>query len=148
MVACSAPKGYRVMDQNVEGCWLRREHLMQKQEGKQQYWRDKKTGLASAHCLSLGCFQELGELLYLIWKRTSKAIWWFMNLDIWSTDRYFMTIIWDALGSVIDAIHFGLSLCNPLEHNKLPYCKWKRTFIAFVWGIVPWSTSRVYIKIN
>ena len=98
MIACSAWRGYRVMDQNAEGCWLRREHLKQKHERKQQYWRDNKTGVGSALRLSLGCLLELGKLSYLIWKRTSKGIYWNRNLDMWPTDRCFIAIFWVLAG--------------------------------------------------
>ena len=31
--------------------------------------------------------------------------------------------------------HFGLSLCSLLQQLRPPYSIWKRTFIAFIWGI-------------
>ena len=92
--------------------------------------------------LSLGCFSELGRLSYLIWKRGFQATCWYENQDCVPTDRYFMIIFWYFLGSTNEAQHFGLSLCNPLTHIKLPYTRWKGTSIAFIWGMVAWSTTR------
>ena len=38
-------------------------------------------------------------------------------------------------------LHFGLSLSNPLEQINLPYINWKRTFIAFIWGMAAWFAT-------
>ena len=55
---------------------------------------------------------------------------------------------WGVPASATILQHSCLSLCNPLEQNRLLYSKWKRTFIAFIWGIVAWSAPRGYIKIK
>ena len=39
------------------------------------------------------------------------------------------------LGSAYTLLHFGLSLCNLLQHVRLPYPRWKGTSIALIWGI-------------
>ena len=39
------------------------------------------------------------------------------------------------LGSAYTPLHFGLSLCNLLQHVWLPYPRWKGTSIALIWGI-------------
>ena len=44
-------------------------------------------------CLSLGWFFELCKLLYLIWKRTFRAICWYKNLTNSSTDRYYLNVV-------------------------------------------------------
>ena len=40
------------------------------------------------------------------------------------------------LGSAYTPLHFGLSLCNLLQHIRLPYIRWKGIYIAFIWGII------------
>ena len=55
-------------------------------------------------------------------------------------------ILWSyfgvQLGSTSEALHFGLSLCNPLKDIRLPYTRWKGTYIAFIWCIVAQYISR------
>ena len=46
------------------------------------------------------------------------------------------------LGSTNEAQHFGLSLCNSLEHIRLSYLRWKKTSIAFIWGMAAWYAQR------
>ena len=48
------------------------------------------------------------------------------------------------LGSAGIPLYFGLSLCNPLEQIRLPYGKWKRTSLAFIWGLEGWFQSAGY----
>ena len=52
------------------------------------------------------------------------------------------------LGSAGILLHFGLSLCNPLEQSSLQYIFWKRTQIPFIWGIVAWSAPSGYRNIT
>ena len=63
-----------------------------------------------------------------------------------STNVQLIGILWSYfgvwLGSTSEALHFGLSLCNPLKDIRLPYTRWKGTYIAFIWCIVAWSTTR------
>jgi len=46
------------------------------------------------------------------------------------------------LGSWNEALHFGLSLCNPLRYIGLLYSKWKGTSMAFIWGILTYPAPR------
>ena len=69
MVVFCAPTGFTVTDQNGQVCWSTPEQPRQRQETKQQYWRDVKTVVASALRLSLGCLFEYGILSYLILNR-------------------------------------------------------------------------------
>ena len=103
-----------------------------------------KTGGVSALRLSLGCFLELGELSYLIWKRTFRAIYWYKNQDHCPTDRYFMIIFWRPAGVWKQPTLFCLSLCNPLAHIRLPYIRWKGTSIALIWGMVACPVPGIY----
>ena len=48
------------------------------------------------------------------------------------------------LGSNNHAQHFDLSLCNPLKHIRLPYTRWKGTFIAFILGMEASPPPRGY----
>ena len=45
-------------------------------------------------------------------------------------------------------LHFGLSLCNPLEQVSPLYALWKGTYMAFKWGIKAWSVTRGCIAIK
>ena len=119
IVAWSATRSYRVTDYIV------------------QYWGWVEIGVPQPLGLPTGCFSEFGQLSYLIWKRRLGATCWSWNQDYSLTDRYFMVIFWYAPGSTNEAQHFRLSLCNLLEHTKLPYIRWKSTCIAFIWGMVP-----------
>ena len=51
-------------------------------------------------------------------------------------------LYWVLLGFTDMPLHFGMSLCNPLKDNNLPYTRWKGTCIAFIWGRVAWSAPR------
>ena len=92
--------------------------------------------------LPTGCFSELWRLSYLIWKRGIRATCCYKNQHYCPTDRYFMAIFDVYLGSDNHPLHFGLSLCSPLKDIKLPYTRWKGTYIAFIWGRVAWSAPR------
>ena len=61
----------------------------------------------------------------------------YKRLQSYSTGLY-----WVLLGFTDMPLHFGMSLCNPLKDNKLPYTRWKGTCIAFIWGRVAWSAPR------
>ena len=121
IVDCSALRGYRVTDQNEEGCLQTPAGSHCARQKAKQSWFDVKTGVASAFRLSLSCFLELGKLSYLIWKRTFRATCWYENQDHCPTDRYFM-IIFRSLAGVCQHLYlFNLSLCNSLEQRRLPY---------------------------
>ena len=47
-----------------------------------------------------------------------------------------------VLGSTSIPLHFGLSLCDLLVQIRLPYSKWKRTSLAFIWGMKVWCATR------
>ena len=91
---------------------------------------------ASASQTTKWLFQEFGRLSYLIWKRGIRATCWSKNQHYCPTDRCFMIIFDVYLGSTDIPLHFGLSLCNPFKDIKLPYTRWKGTYIAFIWGRV------------
>ena len=52
------------------------------------------------------------------------------------------------LGSAYTPLHFGLSLCNLLQHVWLPYPRWKGTSIALIWGIVGLYKCCIYREIK
>ena len=47
-------------------------------------------------------------------------------------------------GSAKIPLHYSQSLCRFMEQTRLPYTKWKGTFIAFIWGMEAWYASRGY----
>ena len=52
------------------------------------------------------------------------------------------------LGSAYIPLHFGLSLCNLLQHVWLPYPRRKGTSIALIWGIVGLYECCIYREIK
>ena len=52
------------------------------------------------------------------------------------------------LGSAYTPLHFGLSLCNLLQHVWLPYPKRKGKSIAWIWGIVGLYECCIYREIK
>ena len=92
MVGWSAPMGYRETDQNVEGSgWRAARPQCARQYAKQSCY-DVKKGVPQSFCMSISCFFELCKLLYLIWKRTFRAIYWYKNLTNSPTDRYYLNV--------------------------------------------------------
>ena len=62
------------------------------------------------------------------------AITW--GVVAWSaTCCYKVTVVVVLLGSTILSSYFGLSLCSHSEHTRLPWPRWKSTFIAFTLGM-------------
>ena len=62
----------------------------------------------------------------------------------------FLTVLHSEVWLISASIplHFGLSLCNPLEQIS-PLCAiWKGTYMAFNWGIKAWSAPRGCIAIK
>ena len=53
---------------------------------------DKKQGVAEPFGLSLGHFMELRRLSYLIWKRRFRAICWYIFLNFFQANRYYLSM--------------------------------------------------------
>ena len=53
---------------------------------------DKKQGVAEPFGLSLGHFMELSRLSYLIWKRRFRAICWYIFLNFFQANRYYLSL--------------------------------------------------------
>ena len=52
----------------------------------------KKQGVAEPFGLSLGHFMELSRLSYLIWKRRFRAICWYIFLNFFQANRYYLSL--------------------------------------------------------
>ena len=102
----------------------------------------REQGLSQPLWLPRDCFSELGKLSYFIWKRTSRATCWLKFFEFFLHIAIIQAWFWGVLGSANIPQHFGLSLCSLLEQIRLPYRKWKRTSLAIIWGMKPWSAAR------
>ena len=99
IAAWYAPSSDRVTEQNEEGCWQTPGELSVQSSKQNNHALMWKQDVSLPLWLSLGCFLELGKLPYLIWKRASRATCWYKIQDHCPTDRYFIIIFWELLGS-------------------------------------------------
>ena len=60
-------------DQNVEAIWFWQAQLKQKQQGRQQYWREVKTGGGSASHAITWLFLRVGKAIIPYLKEESLA---------------------------------------------------------------------------
>ena len=133
MLANSAPRGYRVIDQNVEDSWLRAARPQCARQKAKQSWKRECLSLSACHlavCWSWGSY-------YTSFERGHSRL--STDIKIGSIVQLIGIIqmcfgVWLLSTSYLQ--HFGLSLCNPLEQIRLPYMVWKGTCLAFIWGIM------------
>ena len=89
--------------------------VMWKQELLQPLW------------LSLDCLLELGKLSYLIWKRRFRATCWYQNIHHCPTDKYFMIIFWELLGSTKEVTFMRLYFFSYLFKIMISFIKQFKT---------------------
>ena len=71
------------------------------------------------------------RLPYGKWKRTSRAICWYRNLDIWPTDRYFMTIFWGLAGVCQTPSSFWSVTLQPVGADEATIWQMKGDILSF-----------------
>ena len=142
MVAWSAPKHYRMTDQNEEGCLQTPAgpHCAKsKQKNVRIIWKGEVSYLSACHLAV--------SLSWVSYHTSFERGHTGLPADIKiRTIVQLIGILWlyfgVQLGSTNEAQHFGLSLCNSLEHIRLSYLRWKKTSIAFIWGMAAWYAQR------
>ena len=95
--------------------WNNSTRVMWKQELLQPLW------------LSLDCLLELGKLSYLIWKRRFRATCWYQNIHHCPTDKYFMIIFWELLGSTKEVTFMRLYFFSYLFKIMISFIKQFKT---------------------
>ena len=86
-----------------------------------------KLGLPQPLWLSLDCLLELGKLSYLIWKRRFRATCWYQNIHHCPTDKYFMIIFWELLGSTKEVTFMRLYFFSYLFKIMISFIKQFKT---------------------
>ena len=109
----------------------------------------REQGLSQPLWLSLGYLLELGELSYLIWERTTRAICWYKNLDSGPTDRLFLNVFLRCAGVCQNPSTFGSITLQPLVADQATIWQMKGDILSYHMRFERWiSIHRLHRKIN
>ena len=95
-------------------------------------------------CENKGCFSS--QTVTWLFVRVKQAIIPYLKediqgyRDIWSTDRYFMTIFWDFLMGLLKRLNIFVTLQPDEAHMAtIPQMKGKILTFSLIWAMVVWS---------